>query len=134
MNKTVERPPLSPKLVQVMELVRQEMRTTGKRPNMCISSLGLSDTEKHKVLSEFAYHASHARKVNARIKRFVEEKGAMFSLKFVTTATETTNQRSTFVTIPTQPPKPQIVQEDLFPSTLRGCCQDRPHNWRKYRK
>jgi hypothetical protein len=127
MKKTVERLPLPPKLIRVMEIARQEMRETGKRPNMCISDLGLSDDEKHIVLGEFAYHASQARKAKAYRRRLVEEKGAMFSLMFVSTATtaKTTDQRSSFVTLPTQPSsKPQIVQEDLFPAMLRGCYND----------
>ena len=136
MKKIVKRTPLPPRLILTMDLVRKKMRETGMKPNMCIGDLGLSDDEKHKVLSEFAYHASLARKAKAR-RRYVEEKGAMlFSLTFVSTVTkaETTNQRSPFVTLPTQPSEPQTVQGDLFPSMLRGRYQDRPHNWRKCRK
>ena len=134
MKKTVERIPLPPKLVRVMELVRQEMRKTGKRPNACFKGLGLSDFEKHRVLSEFAYHAALARKANAR-RRYVEEKGAMLPSMFVTTAlAKTTNMGSAFVTLPTQPIKKDVVQDFLPGIATTNFFDDRPHNWRKRRK
>ena len=119
-----------------MELVRQKMRETGKRPNMCIDDLGLSGPEKHRVLSEFARHASQARKANARIRRLVEENGAMLPLLFVPTAlAKTTNMGSAFVTLPTQPIKEDVIVQEFLPGiATTNFFDDRPHNWRKRRK
>ena len=123
MKRTVERIPLPPKLIRVMELIREEIRGTDKKPYMCIKGYGLSRAEEHTVLSEFAYHANQVRKAKARIRRLAEEKGAMFSF-----------MRSTFVARPTQTSRPQTFQEDLFPAMLRSCCYQDCHRRRPRRR
>jgi hypothetical protein len=127
-------------LVEAVRELRRESRFT-LRPPTCLwqlckdRRLVLTPSERHEILSRLAHIASEAKKARVHSNRPVEEKGTMLPLVFVTTVQETddTNKGSTFATLPTQPSKPQIIQEDLFPGMTRGY-QNRPHHWPRHRR
>ena len=123
----------------LIQAVREKRWKTGLNPSTCLwgvckeRRLVLTASEKHEILSEIAQLAVVARraKVHSKTKqRLMEEKGTMLPLTFATTIqkTDKTNQGSTFATLPTKTPKPQIIQEELFPGMVRSY-QDRPHRW-----
>ena len=127
---------------ELVEAVRDKRRESGfkLRPPTCLRQLCkerrlvLTQLERHEILSRLAHLASKAKQARVRSNRTVEEKGTMLPLMFVNAVrkTDDTDKGSTFVTLPTQPIKPQVIQEELFPSMTRGY-QDRPHHWRRRR-
>lgn len=129
---------------ELVEAVREKRRESGFKtiPPTCLwqvckeRRLALTKSERHEILSKIAHLASEAKK-KARVhsNRPVEEKGTMLPLLFVATVekTDSTYKGNAFATLPTQPSKPQIIQENLFPGMTSGY-QNRPHHWPRRRR
>ncbi|MDD4804213.1 MAG: hypothetical protein PHN69_03485 [Candidatus Pacebacteria bacterium] len=127
---------------ELVEAVREKRRESGfkLRPPTCLwqlckdRRLVLTPSERHEILSRLAHIATEAKQARVHSNRHVEENGTMLPLLFVATVekTDSTDKGNTFVTLPTQPSKPQIIQENLFPGMTSGY-QNRPYHWPRRR-
>lgn len=110
---------------ELIEAVREIRRESGftLRPPACLwklckeRRLDLTESERHKILSELGRLSGKARKLKPYLKK--PEETGILPLTFVDNVkTET---------IPQKPSEPEVIQGELFPRMFR--CNDRPHHW-----
>jgi hypothetical protein len=120
----------------LIQAVREKREETGLTPPTCLLKicherrLVLSASERHRILSEFASHASFARK--AKKQKLEGEKGTMFPQIFAINSAmqKIETNKETTSTLLTQSRKPTVIQDDLLLGmTIRDSYQDRPRHW-----
>ncbi len=119
----------------LIQAVREKRGETGLTPPTCLLKicrerrLVLSASERHAILSEFANHASFARK--AKKQKLEEEKGKMFPQIFAINSViqKIEANKETPSTLLTQSRKPAVVQDLLPGIIIVNSYQDRPRHW-----